>query len=140
MIEHNVLVLCDVAVSRHFTFNLQLMFNQGTNAEFCTSPAILQNTCYLPYFLIRMSNLQRKTNACYGIECWLRSQGLKVTTKTVSDITASFLKSKGLPYTKFNPRYKGLFNAGICNAETVQEHFKDFKAFVIENYVNVPVV
>jgi hypothetical protein len=52
-----------------------------------------------------MSNLQRRTNDCYGIECWLRSQGLKVTTKTVSEITASFLKSKGLPYTKFYPRY-----------------------------------
>ncbi len=31
-----------------------------------------------------MSNLQRKTSACYGIECWLRSQGINVTTKTVS--------------------------------------------------------
>ena len=52
-----------------------------------------------------MSNLQRLTNASYGIECWLRSQGLKTTTKSVSDITASFLKHKNLPYTKFNPRY-----------------------------------
>lgn len=42
-------VLCDVAVSRHFTFNLTQMFNQGTNTEFCTSPAIAQNTCYLPF-------------------------------------------------------------------------------------------
>lgn len=83
-----------------------------------------------------MSNLQRKTNACYGIECFLRSKNLKVTTKTVSVFTAIFLKSKGLPYKKFNPRYKGLFNAGVCNAETVQEHFKDFKNFIIENYVN----
>ena len=83
-----------------------------------------------------MSNLQRKTSACYGIECWLRSQGINVTTKTVSEITASFLKSKGLPYTKYNPKYKGLFNAGICNAQTVQEHFKDFKTFVLENYIN----
>ena len=49
-ITANVKVLCDVAVSMHFTFNLQLMFNQGTNAEFCTSPAILQNTCYLPFY------------------------------------------------------------------------------------------
>jgi len=80
-----------------------------------------------------MSNLQRKTNACYGIESWLRSQNIKVTTKTVSDITASFLKSKGLPYKKFNPYYKGLFNAGISNAELVQEHFKEFKLFVAEN-------
>jgi hypothetical protein len=43
-IAANGKVLCDVAVSRHFTFNLQLMFNKGTNAEFCTSPAIAQNT------------------------------------------------------------------------------------------------
>lgn len=83
-----------------------------------------------------MSNLQRKTKACYGIECWLRSQGIKVTTKSVSDITASFLKSKGLPHTTFNAKYKGLFNAAICNAESVQQHFSDFKHFVIENYVN----
>ena len=82
-----------------------------------------------------MSNLQRKTNACYGIESWLRSKGLKVTTRTVSHITASFLKSKGIPYTKFNSRYKGLYNAGICNAESVQEHFKDFKVFVTENII-----
>lgn len=80
-----------------------------------------------------MSNLQRMTSACYGIECWLRSQGLKVTSKSVSDITAAFLKSKKLPYTKFNPRYKGLFTAAICNAELVQENFKDFKQFVINN-------
>jgi hypothetical protein len=81
-----------------------------------------------------MSNLQTKTRACYGIECWLRSQGLKVTTKTVSDITAEFLKSKGLPYTKFNQRYKGLFKASICNAERVQENFNDFKTFVLNKY------
>ena len=36
---------CDVAVSKHYSFNYKLNFNQGTNAEFCTSPAILQNTC-----------------------------------------------------------------------------------------------
>ena len=49
----NVKVLCDVAVSMHHTFNLQIMFNQGTNAKFCTSPAILQNTCYSQLFLIK---------------------------------------------------------------------------------------
>lgn len=77
-----------------------------------------------------MSNLQRMTNACYGIERWLRSQKIKVTKKTVSDLTAEFLKSKGLPYAKFNPRYKGLFGADISNAESVQEHFDEFKEFV----------
>ena len=83
-----------------------------------------------------MSNLQRRTNSCYGIECWLRSKGLKTTTKFVSDVTASFLKSKGLPYTKFNQRYRGLFTAAVCNADAVQENFKEFKAFVIKNYIN----
>lgn len=83
-----------------------------------------------------MSNLQRKTNACFGIETWLRSQGLKVTKKTVSDMTAEFLKSKNLPYTKFNPRYKGLFTAAICNAELVQENWNEFKEFVTYNYIN----
>ncbi len=83
-----------------------------------------------------MSNLQRLTNASYGIECWLRKQGLKSTTKFVSDITADFLKSKKLPYTKFNPRYKGLFTANIANAELVQEYFKEFQQFVIEKYKN----
>ena len=46
--EHNVKVLCDVAVSMHFTINYKVNFNRGNNTEFCTSPAILQNTCYVP--------------------------------------------------------------------------------------------
>lgn len=79
-----------------------------------------------------MSNLKRMTRASYGIECWLRKQGLKSTTKFVSDLTAEFLKSKQLPYVKFNPRYKGLFTANICNAILVQENFEEFKAFVIK--------
>lgn len=83
-----------------------------------------------------MSNLQRLTNMSYGIECYLRSKELKSTTKFVSDITANFLKSKGLPYTKFNGRYKGLFTANICNAELVQEHFEEFKQFVEKTIIN----
>lgn len=83
-----------------------------------------------------MSNLQRLTTASYGIECWLRKQGLKSTTKFVSDITAEFLKFKKLPYSKFNPRYKGLFTANITNATLVQKHFEEFKVFVTEKYKN----
>ena len=45
-----------------------------------------------------MSNLQRRTNAAYGIERWLSSKGYKVTNKTTADMTAAFLKSKGLEY------------------------------------------
>lgn len=82
-----------------------------------------------------MSNLQSKASACFQIEKWLRSKDFKTTTKTVSDITASFLKSKKLTYTKFNNRYKGLFNAGICNAESVMEYFEEFKEFVINKQI-----
>jgi hypothetical protein len=60
----------------------------------------------------------------------MRSLGMKVTTKTVSEVTAEFLKSKCIEYSKFNPRYKGLFTAAVCNAEKVQEHFEEFKDFL----------
>jgi len=83
-----------------------------------------------------MSNLQRMANASYGIEKYLRSKGLKSNTAFVSKITAKFLKSKGLPYTNYNPRYKGLFTANICNAVSVQENFEEFKQFVEETIIN----
>lgn len=83
-----------------------------------------------------MSNLQRKRNICYGIECYLRKMGFRTTTKSVSNITAEFLKSRNLPYTKFNPRYKGLFTADIANAELVSEHFEEFKLFIKEKKQN----
>lgn len=81
-----------------------------------------------------MSNLQRRTSAAYGIECWLRSKGYKVTNKTTADITAAFLKSKGIKYTKFNPRYKGNWSPIVCNALEVQTHFNEFTQFVIKNF------
>lgn len=77
-----------------------------------------------------MSNLQRKTTALYGIECYLRKEGFETTRKNVIDIQIKFLKSKHLPYTKNNPRYKGLFKADICNAESIQENWNEFKEFV----------
>jgi hypothetical protein len=81
-----------------------------------------------------MSNLQRRTNAAYGIECWLRSKGYKVTNKTTADITSAFLKSKGIKYTKFNPRYKGNWSPIVCDALEVQAHFNEFTQFVIKNF------
>lgn len=80
-----------------------------------------------------MSNLQNRTRAAYGIECWLRSKGYKVTNKTTADITSAFLKSKGLQYQKFNPRYKGLWTPIIWNAYAVQEHFNEFTKYVLEH-------
>ena len=81
-----------------------------------------------------MSNLQRRTNAAYGIERWLHSKGYKTTNKATADITSSFLKSKGIEYVKFNPKYKGLWKPIICNAYAVQEHFNEFTKFVLENF------
>lgn len=81
-----------------------------------------------------MSNLQTRTTAAYGIECWLRSKDYKVTNKTTADITVAFLKFKKIKYTKFNPKYKGLFTAIVCNALDVQNYFDEFKDFVIKNY------
>ena len=77
-----------------------------------------------------MSNLQILTNKSYKIECYLRSKGLPSNTSYVSNITAKFLKSKNLPYTSYNHKYKGLFTANIQNAPLVIEHFEEFKTFV----------
>ena len=84
-----------------------------------------------------MSNLQRLTNKSYIIECWLRSKNLKSNTPFVSKLTAKFLKSKNLPYTNYNPNYKGLFTANIHNAELVYKYFDEFKEFVLNKYMNI---
>ena len=83
-----------------------------------------------------MSNLQRRTNDAHMIWTWLNKQGIKATTKTTSNLTANFLKSKGLPYKKFNPRYKGLFTADINNASEVLEYFAEFKKFVLDSLLS----
>lgn len=81
-----------------------------------------------------MSNLQRRTNELYGIESWLRNKGFKVTNKSVSEITAKFLKSKGIPHKEYNPRYRGLFTAGICNVYEIVANFKEFKDYYEREY------
>lgn len=81
-----------------------------------------------------MSNLQLLTKKVYKIESYLRSKGLPSNTSYVSNITAEFLKSKNLPYMKYNPRYKGLFTANIQNASSIIDNFDEFKTFV-EQYI-----
>lgn len=81
-----------------------------------------------------MSNLQNRINKAYGIESWLRGKGYKVTNKTTADMTASFLKSKGITYTKFNPKYKGNWTPIVCNSLEVSHHFDEFCQFVLKNY------
>ena len=48
-IATNVLRLCDGGDIEAENLNLLQMFNQGTNAEFCTSTPLLQNRCYVPF-------------------------------------------------------------------------------------------
>jgi hypothetical protein len=51
VIADNVKRLCDGGGIEAEKLNLLLMLKQGTNVEFCTSAPLLQNRCYLPYFL-----------------------------------------------------------------------------------------
>ena len=50
-IAFNGLRLCDGGEIEAEKLNLLLMFNQGTNIEFCTATPLLQNRCYLPFFI-----------------------------------------------------------------------------------------
>lgn len=80
-----------------------------------------------------MSYLQRKTNYAHGVRCFLDKQGYDVSGKgkKENDIMVSFLKEKGLPFKKWNSRYKGLNTANLINAETIQENFKEFRNWVL---------
>lgn len=79
-----------------------------------------------------MSNLQNLRNNCYIIEQWLISKGIHPSTKVVSELTADFLKSKGLKYTKYNSKYKGFYTADICNITEVFKYLEEFKLFAIK--------
>jgi len=46
---YNVKRLCDGGEIEAEKLNLLLMFNQGTNVEFCTSAPLLQNRGYKPF-------------------------------------------------------------------------------------------
>jgi len=88
-----------------------------------------------------MSYAQRKANWVYGIQCYLSKRGFDISGrgKKLNDFMVDFLKSKGLPYEKWNPRYKGCNTAAQINSELVQEHFSDFKKYVetIKNIDNL---
>jgi hypothetical protein len=48
-LTHNGPGLCDGGEIEAEKLNLLLLFNQGTNVEFCTKAPLLQNRCYLPF-------------------------------------------------------------------------------------------
>lgn len=84
-----------------------------------------------------MSWAQRKGIAAHGISVFLNNQGYSVdfTNKghKVNKILVEFLKMKGLPYHKWNWKYKGCNTATLINAEAIQENWREFREWIIEN-------
>lgn len=86
-----------------------------------------------------MSHLQRLTNKVHGIQKYISnvsSLGFINNERKLNDIMIEFLKSKNIEHSKWNSRYKGLFNAAKTNAKLVQDNFDDFKIFIRTNYPN----
>ena len=82
-----------------------------------------------------MSNLQRLTTASYGVQCFLQKHGYDISGCGIklNRIMVDFLKEKKLPYKNWNHRYRGLFTADLYNGETIQEHWMEFRNWVLEN-------
>lgn len=82
-----------------------------------------------------MSFLQRKAIDARGVIVYLRKKGFDVSGRgsKVNKIMVAFLKEKGLPYEKWNYRYKGLNTADLINAPSIQENWKEFKKW-LETY------
>lgn len=80
-----------------------------------------------------MNHLQRKANYAYGICVFLARHDFDVTGNghKQNKIMIEFLKEKGLPYQKWNWNYKGLNTADLINAETIQDHWKEFKEWIL---------
>lgn len=68
------------------------MFNQGTNAEFCTSPAIAQNTCYSQLFINIMTEQEKTIAKIFDKSV----EALGIMTKSLCDAIKS---------TKIEKRY-----------------------------------
>jgi hypothetical protein len=60
MLPHNVKRLCDGGEIEAEKLNLLLMFNQGTNVDFCTKAPLLQNRCYAYVWLLFSTKLKLK--------------------------------------------------------------------------------
>lgn len=53
----------------------------------------------------------------------------------LNKLLLKFGKEKGIELLKSNsPKYKGSFSPFMANCESIQEHFADFKLWLIENY------
>jgi hypothetical protein len=80
-----------------------------------------------------MSDLTRKTRDSYGVQCFLHKHGFDISGGGIklNNIMVEFLKEKKLPYVKWNHKYKGLRTADLYNGETIQEHWKEFRGWVL---------
>jgi hypothetical protein len=81
-----------------------------------------------------MSYTQRLAGYSYGVHNFLRKQGFDVSGsgKKANDIMIEFLKSKKLKYRPWHANQKhSLKTADMFNAETVQEHWREFREFII---------
>lgn len=80
-----------------------------------------------------MSYLQRKTNYAHGVSVFLDKHGFNTKGRghRENKIMVEFLKEMKLPYVNWNWNYKGLNTAELINAETVQDHWPEFRKWVL---------
>jgi hypothetical protein len=87
-----------------------------------------------------MSYTQRLANYAYGVSNFLFKQGFDVSGsgKKANDIMIEFLKSKKLRYRPWSANQKhSLKTADMYNAETIQEHWKEFRQFILKKKLNI---
>jgi len=86
-----------------------------------------------------MSYLQRKTNYAYSIQCFLKKQGFDISGKgnKSNKVMVKFLKEHNLPYHKWNRNYRGFNTAELLNAETIQDNWKEFKKWILNNILTL---
>lgn len=83
-----------------------------------------------------MSYTQRLADAAYGVSCFLHKQGYDISGsgRKANDIMIKFLKSKKLKYRPWSANQKhSLKTADMYNAATIQEHWQEFRTFILDN-------
>lgn len=80
-----------------------------------------------------MSFMQRKANYAYGITNFLMKKGVfedYPSKRKLNKFMVKYLKDEGLPYVKWNNRYKGINTADLVNSVRIQNDFRRFRKFV----------
>jgi hypothetical protein len=68
----------------------------------------------------------------FGIVNFLGEKGLVTSGRRgeINRVLVEFLTENSLPIEKYNPRYKGFYDAMHCNAVTCQENWNKFHVWV----------